>query len=127
MSRFERHIRILVAAFATLSLLLVGFAHTVPAQPLEPDLAAYTLPDGSIPVICMTGSGEEPAGNAGFGRCEFCRISSAIALPEPPVDFTSCAAEPVFVFDLPHVDIPPREVFADNAPARGPPAGSHNS
>lgn len=70
----------------TLALVLVAFAHRpattgpVPA----PELAAYMLPDGTLPDLCITSSGTDGPVHHHERPCEFCRIAGAIALPEPP-------------------------------------------
>lgn len=112
-----------------LALVFAAFAHR-PVQPDFPDdfgIAAYTLPDGTIPVICLTGPDGKPNGNAGGSRCEFCRIASATALPEPPVEFAPCAIEVTLTFNPPIIAAPTRQVFSGNAPVRGPPTGNRNS
>ena len=71
-----------------LSLLLVAFAH----RPLDPtaagstfasvDLAAFVLPDGSLPDLCLTGE-VDGANHSAATHCEACRIVSAVDLPSP--------------------------------------------
>ncbi|MFZ1814015.1 MAG: hypothetical protein WBO55_09605 [Rhizobiaceae bacterium] len=74
-----------------LALVLSAFAHrAVPGSPLpdpagisQAELAAYTLPDGSQPSICVSGaSGSDDA--SVVSGCEYCRLASSILLPEPP-------------------------------------------
>jgi len=120
---------LLLRIMCALALVFAAFAHR-PVQPAFPgdfDIAAYTLPDGTIPVICLIGTDGKPAGNAGNSRCEFCRIASATALPEPPGDFVPCAIEVTLAFNPPIIAAPTRQAFSGNAPVRGPPAGNHNS
>lgn len=72
----------LLCSFA---IIIVAFAHTVPnANAALSNLAAYTLPDGSLPDFCFnsgTASGEKSAKT----ECEYCRIAGA-ALPHPSVN-----------------------------------------
>ena len=52
------------------------------------ELAAYVLPDGSLPVICFgndgVGSGHDE--NAGATGCDACRLTSSVILPAPSCD-----------------------------------------
>ncbi len=80
----------MLIAFA---LVAVAFGH----QPLRfasspalsaTELAAYALPDGSLPIICFgndgVGSGhDEGAGGTG---CDACRLTSSVVFPAPPCD-----------------------------------------
>ncbi len=105
-----------------IALLLVGFAHRIPAASPQPDadLSAYALPDGTLPVICYsppdTGSGTAIF----FSDCEFCRLASAAILPTPHnVSAPPCAAADValrVVHDL--TDFP---IHFAGTPTRGPP------
>jgi hypothetical protein len=76
----------LIAAFA---LLIIGFAHQpIIANPLALQFAAYTLPDGTLPVFCLTDDGSQPAKD-GKGAihdhgCDACRLSASVLLPTPP-------------------------------------------
>ena len=107
-----------------IALLLVGFAHRVPAVSPQPDvdLSAYALPDGTLPVICHTPAGTgDGSGNAVFsGECEFCRLAGAAVLPTPhKILIPPCAAvdKPVrVVHDL--TDFP---IHFAGTPTRGPP------
>jgi hypothetical protein len=65
-------------------LLSLGFSHAPYASAVEPtDVAAYTLPDGTVPVICY-GADEDGTGKKMVDHgCEACRLSSSIAMPLP--------------------------------------------
>ncbi|MEC9342760.1 MAG: hypothetical protein VYD64_02825 [Pseudomonadota bacterium] len=74
----------ILAAFA---LVAIAFSH----QPVDLrdrdsiDLAAYAMPDGSLPVICF---GLDGPGNGKAAKpkgCEACRLTASTALP-PPAD-----------------------------------------
>jgi hypothetical protein len=81
----------LVRILCAVALLSVGFAHrpAVSAAELTPiELAQYRLPDGTLPVLCVTErtpDGKEHS-KAYMPGCEACRISAAILLPTPPTD-----------------------------------------
>jgi hypothetical protein len=71
-----------------LALLCLSFAHTSPAveRPIPAsEIAAYTLPDGTIPILCLPGQGDgEKHHTHSFGNgCEACRIASSVLLPTP--------------------------------------------
>lgn len=76
----------IVCAVALLSL---GFAHHrlapektgIPAD----ELAQYILPDGSLPVFCLTArdGGAATEAKATKSECVACRIGAAMLLPEP--------------------------------------------
>ncbi|MGB7433295.1 MAG: hypothetical protein WA921_12595 [Ahrensia sp.] len=62
------------------ALVLAAFAHspaTTTAIEKAQFAAAYTLPDGSLPVLCDPNGNDE---NAGFDRCAFCIIATGAAL-----------------------------------------------
>lgn len=83
--RNQRLIRLWLVALYALSMAVVGFAHTsVPrsGQTSNVDLAAYALPDGSLPTICFnpaTGDGDKPSAMA--APCDACLLTSAAGLP----------------------------------------------
>ncbi|MFN8721312.1 MAG: hypothetical protein ACK5YI_10815 [Rhodospirillales bacterium] len=87
-----RHVR-LRAAVATLyavAMLLLGVAHApvagTVAKPLV-DLAAFLLPDGSLPDLCVVADGgsDDPAPyHAAAALCDVCLLSGAPGLPPPP-------------------------------------------
>ncbi len=114
-SRFVTLVRITCA----LALLLVAFAHRPVAFAAVPfDVSAYTLPDGTIPDLCVpgnSGSGEvHPTG------CEFCRLAVAIILPEPSPEFWRVLAAGERIAPLASAPaIPPLAAFLH--PVRGPP------
>jgi hypothetical protein len=79
--------RIAVRMICALALLFVAFAHQpVSLASAQPDLSAYTLPDGSLPVLCLTDSNDTDHHNSAWhGKgCEACRLSASVILPVPP-------------------------------------------
>lgn len=112
-----------------IALLFVGLSHkppTVHASTFTPaELAAYTLPDGTLPVLCLPSQDETGKSNShdlGNG-CEACRLMSATLLPEPPT------VGGIAVLHTPDRYIPRRneafyrQLFPPNAPPRAPPLG----
>lgn len=107
-----------------LSLVLVGFAHrpvafVTPAASV--DLAAYALPDGSLPALCLAGDTADGKSGAGAAHCEFCRISGSALLPWP-----QSAADTMFALVAvpearPADDRRAARVYTPGAPPRGPP------
>ncbi len=77
-----------VRILCALALLLVGFAHRPPVlSDQAEDYAAYRLPDGSLPSLCITSTDEDGNGAEhhklhGQG-CEACRIGASVLLPNP--------------------------------------------
>ncbi|WJH41689.1 hypothetical protein N7E02_15485 [Aliirhizobium terrae] len=81
-----------VRLICALALIMIGFAHKPPASnhPVFnlAELAAYTLPDGTIPTLCITVTDDDHTdhhqhdGHLAKG-CEACRIAAAAALPSP--------------------------------------------
>jgi hypothetical protein len=119
----------LVRYACVLSLLLVSFVHRpailVPNETV--DLAAYALPDGTLPVLCLTGGTEDGKGQVDSKSCEFCRLASSIALPDAPADFQSCALSSELPFNPSGADVFVRQAFSVNSPPRGPPHGNLNT
>ncbi len=106
-------------------LVFLGFAHrqmasALAASPVE--LAAYALPDGTLPTLCLPDEAGGKSGKVLDRDCEACRISAASALPDAPADAEPAAlAETDLIFaDTPEafhrLDFPP------GAPPRGPPS-----
>lgn len=76
---------LMLRILCAVALLSVGLAHEpVSAAPTLVDLAAYTLPDGTIPDICIDDmvDGKEKI-HRPDGACEACRIGGAMLLPLP--------------------------------------------
>lgn len=81
----ERVIRIV----CVIALLSLGLAHRPPAATaatLSPaEIAALTLPDGTLPELCLPGTDTDGKvkPHAAASDCEGCRISAMALLPEP--------------------------------------------
>lgn len=121
--RLEAYVRILCA----LALLAVGFTHKPPAIEqttlTAAELALYTLPDGTLPDLCLTDEDGGGSHHSAFGSgCEACRISASVALPCPS-DTAGEVVKREFARLLPLVEAPPaRQIVAPNAKPRAPPA-----
>jgi len=115
-------------ALCALALLFVSFAHQVPAfaaSAPEAFSAAYMLPDGTFPDLCLSGDVHDPDGEGAFKPgCEACRLSASVLLPQPPVDCARIAHSSPAAFSplrLAGLTFP---VFSPNAPPRGPPSSN---
>lgn len=67
-----------------LSIALLPIAHRHAVDSRAPDLSAYTLPDGSIPVLCTPNKKTDTNTRHRSWVCDACRLTSApglIALP----------------------------------------------
>ena len=130
MSRRQQQVLATLVRFAcVLSLLLVSFVHS-PAVSIADDavdLAAYALPDGTLPVLCLTGGTDDGKGQVDGKSCEFCRLASSIVLADAPTDFLSCPLSAELPFSPPSSDGFVRQVFSANSPPRGPPHGNLNA
>lgn len=126
MAAFASNMAKLVRMLCAIALFCVGFAHKPPsiesAIPLS-EIAAYILPDGTVPVLCLfhhdeTGKHQSPD----FGNgCEACRITASIILPAP----ADSIGQAIFVateIQLPiwHEAVY-RQLFPPNTSPRGPP------
>ena len=109
------------------ALVFVGFAHKpVTAAMLSPvELAAFVLPDGTIPDICLSDvvDGDIKGGKkhtSGHG-CEACRIGGSMLSPEP-VDLIGAVLAFRIVGAKPLVEaVIAGTRFQPGAPPRAPP------
>lgn len=85
--RQTRASHVIVALYA-LAMATLGFAHkpVATAAPSAIELAAYALPDGTLPDLCLTGHDQSHEG-AVAAHCDACSISSAPGLVAPAQDF----------------------------------------
>jgi hypothetical protein len=78
-----------VRLICVIALVMVGFAHKpAAAEPVSLRFAAYILPDGTLPTLCVTDNGSpksDPGGVLHDHGCDACRLSGAILMPEPPL------------------------------------------
>jgi hypothetical protein len=110
-----------------LALLFVGFAHQPPSLAGEnKSYAAYRLPDGTMPSLCITLVGKDGK-DSGDHRlhvpnCEACRINAAVLLPAPG---DATGAQPVYELpELPHwkAEAFHRQIYPPNTGPRAPPS-----
>ncbi|MGL3608820.1 hypothetical protein ACSV9I_20065 [Rhizobium sp. G187] len=84
-NRLEHAIRML----CVVALVLLGLAHrpagTVETSFSPAEIAALTLPDGTVPELCLPGTDADGKVKPHVAKsdCEACRISATALLPEP--------------------------------------------
>lgn len=104
-------------------LVALGFAHKPTLAPASqnPDMASYVLPDGSVASLCLPD--EDRKQDRHVDRdCEACRIASAIAIPQAPIDGEEIARLATIITRVFAPEAFHRLNFPPNAPPRGPPA-----
>lgn len=124
----RRNWQALLRLICTFALCALAFAHTpiegrASGIPLS-EMAAYTLPDGSVPVLCQASAGhDEHRRHPGVGpnTCDVCRLSAAVLLPDPPLVGTASATLPVRVPLPTRWNTHARHLFPPNAAPRAPP------
>lgn len=83
---------LMVRILCALALLCIGFAHKSPLVgnpiPIQ-ELASYTLPDGTVPSLCLDGDHgkTKPDGHHASTGCEACRLSASVILTAPADSF----------------------------------------
>jgi hypothetical protein len=122
--------RMAIHAFCMVALIAVGFAHKIPnasASPLTPsEIAAYTLPDGTLPVLCIADYATSDQGHdhkhKADGGCEACRISASILLTAP-ADTVGLLAKLERKLTFQRIDAPIfARIFSPNTSPRAPPS-----
>ncbi|MBB4576556.1 hypothetical protein [Rhizobium lentis] len=117
-----------VRTLCAVALLFVGFAHQVPALSADagvPNLTEYTLPDGTVPTLCVRitdEAGKQHDTAAHFRGCEACRITASVLLPTP----TDLVGSPMLLaatVELPRkAEAFHRQLFPRNIGPRAPPS-----
>lgn len=123
----DKRFRVIFAALYALAMTLVAYAHkSQPSQlyaeaAFKAELAAYALPDGTLPVLCLTsGGGGTETGVAGLS-CDACLIAGSPGLPAADAGGLDCPHSGPVDTSLSTVDLVVRlEFFRAHAP-RAPP------
>ena len=118
---FDRAIRML----CVVALVLLGLAHrpaVSPAPQFSPqEIAALTLPDGTLPELCLPsdeGTGKSHMASSDF---EACRISAAVLLPAP-ADAVGSRMPLIAAVTLPQpAEAHDRQLFPPDSHPRAPP------
>jgi hypothetical protein len=119
----------MVRIICALALLFVAFAHKPPVVggpsiPLN-ELAQYTLPDGSLQVLCLPsedGKVKHDNHDAGSG-CEACRLSASVLLPAPADVSGQLIRKQIDRVTPTRREAFYRQLFPPNTSPRGPPSG----
>lgn len=108
-----------------LAMLFVGFAHQPAAMAVDApfDVSAYALPDGSLPILCVSDNGSQNDKDKHlFAQgCEACRISAAVLLPQPADDVGRILRHAGAAMPAPKVAEIPRRIFSPATAPRAPP------
>lgn len=109
------------------ALCAVGFAHRAPVVAATAltaaEIAALTLPDGSLPDLCLPGQAEDGKSktHTASADCEACRISGQ-SLPLMPMDMVGMRLPIVTHIALPRrAEAFYRQLFPPNGGPRAPP------
>jgi hypothetical protein len=114
----------ILCAFA---FLLLGLVHRPPvadAAPIPPgEVAAYLLPDGTLPVLCLPSTEGKPhhREHEGAPFCEACRLAAAIMLPAPAGTLGAPMLRETAEEGVPISGISPLPAQSSGISARGPP------
>ena len=93
MGRFRESawLRTIVATLYIVVAATLGFAHkfVAPIQAPDPELAFLQLPDGSLPILCLSteeGKGDEQKHANRFAGCDACRLTElpGLGAVDPP-------------------------------------------
>ncbi|MHA7971168.1 DUF2946 family protein [Rhizobium sp. CAU 1783] len=119
--------QLVTRALCVIALVAVGFAHRAPTAATftlsQAEIAALTLPDGSLPELCLPDHGDDGTqkGHVAASDCEACLISASVLLPAP-ADLTGAPIVVVAGTLLPpRFEAFHRLVFPPNAAPRAPP------
>lgn len=117
----------MVRIACVVALCAVGFAHRAPvaatAELSASEIAALTLPDGTLPELCLPGQEEhgKSSGHLAATDCEACRIS-AEALPPVPTDLVGARMPLLTRIALPlRAEAFHRQFFPPSGGPRAPP------
>lgn len=118
---FDRATRMICAV----ALVLLGLAHrpvATPAPQFSPqEIAALTLPDGTVPELCLPSEDGKGKTHAATSDCEACRISATALLPAP-ADSVGMRMPLVAALTLPQpAEAHYRQLFPPDSHPRAPP------
>lgn len=117
----------MVRILCALALLFVGFGHqpVAMAESNPFDIAAYALPDGTLPALCVSENddGQKDSGGKHIHAqgCEACRISASVLLPSP-VDNLGERMRPAAIAPMrPFIRVAQRRILSPSTAPRAPP------
>ncbi|SOC48314.1 hypothetical protein SAMN05892877_14913 [Rhizobium subbaraonis] len=113
-----------VRIFLAFLLVMVGLSHQPPlgvGDMVTLDVAAYVLPDGTLPELCVTTDDGEVPHYGAATICEACLIASSAMLPTP-VDVVGRRIVIALDMTVPSLsDKGYRRLFSANTAPRAPP------
>lgn len=116
-----------VRILCVLALVMLGFGHKPVNAPSVTEIyAAYTLPDGTLPTLCVTDDGSQsaPGKTPIWHGCEACRLAAAVLIAQPPealaLHVTYYTVPKAFARQLRMV----KRLFPPSAAPRAPPVES---
>jgi hypothetical protein len=115
-----------VRMLCVLAMLFLGFAHQPVAMAADAplDVSAYALPDGSLPILCVSddgGSQKDKDKHLFAQGCDACRISASVLLPQPADDVGRIMRHASTSMPAPKVAMVPRRIFSPATAPRAPP------
>lgn len=115
--------------FCALAVLLLGFAHQAPAvaAALSPaERAQFTLPDGSLPDLCLPGAGNDDGSGKQLSHSHFCGACRTFwdLLPAPADAAHTIVRKSETVLPPAQPVASARSQHPPNASPRGPPAST---
>ena len=112
-----------ISIISIFAMIWIGLAHRpviTSTTAANVDLAAYTLPDGSTPIICFGGEGDGK--NSTLQGCPDCTIASAVIVPERSQQCIAALNEIDFIV-TPHRKFSlPKTIILAGSPPTGPPS-----
>ena len=117
---------LVVRAVLAIALVTSAFAQK-PLTLVAPDnsrisLSDYVLPDGSLPILCVTDtSGSGTSHQYGKLGCDLCRLTPSVVLPCPQPSVGLATASMRAVLQPSRFEAVYRRFFPPSAPPRGPP------
>ena len=111
--------RLFIAVLYGLAMLLMPLAHR-PVRPSTPDLSAYALPDGSLPLLCSPAKGDGSRSRTA-AVCEACLLTAApgLIVSGPPLSVPVVSMR--VALDAPREAPTIKQRFDSDARPRAPP------
>lgn len=121
--RCQRRVIVVLTVLYALSMAMLGLSHAGRAEVSERvDLAAYSLPDGSMPALCLNGGDAPGSDRLSGGHCAACQLAAAPGLPGPGQVSIACPLCSTRVVLFVARAVPPTIVTLRDSRPRGPPS-----
>ncbi|WGD28834.1 hypothetical protein AncyloWKF20_13650 [Ancylobacter sp. WKF20] len=130
--RARGSIHTLLHLLCAVALLLVGSVHQLPARaagaPASIDLSEYALPDGTVPVLCLSPSDDGSSSGIPHGHgCDACRLAATPELLTPQHDLFQHADYTLLTRPRLPEAAPAQPVLLFRLAQRGPPASGFHA